>query len=565
MPTKNFCYCIGGTGARVAEVAAHLCAANMISQDQPIEFIIVDKDSKCKGTENATATIASISKLSSRKPDAILIRSNSEDNGMHSERNFCKVDLRKNNWSFTNAMANLSNRNVNELTISQTLCSDAEDHCILDALYSDEEQNQNTDRGFYGHPSIGALIFNFMVKKANWRPEDGAGDIAQSVNDHLATPGNVARVFIIGSIFGGTGASVFSNLAKYLRKTAKNKGTSNRLAISGCLLLPYFDFPQSEETDNSLKVDANDFYIKSKVALEQYGMDRSLVRDAANPDYVFESLYVLGQRPLHRTSEIHANGGEEQCNHFDIVDLLAADAMIDFFNSDLEDKDSNIYEFRLSNNMNDKGDLLSPIDFIMLPNLSNPIKSMLVFSSFIVSVIYADMLFTAKNTLTRALDAPKLFASSSRKNAFYNEINNEVKPVVEAVYNYCSKFIRFAFDISKTGAAWDGGTVNVENDFQLLDSHYLANLKTVCDEIDLASNGAANITPQRQTTILNTANDIHGKLAFNGCTITPDKVSDYLSGMCNNGSFWSNINCDNRNKAADYIHEAYRYISQNVV
>ena len=37
MATKYFCYCIGGTGARVAEVAAHLCAMKMIKKVDDLE------------------------------------------------------------------------------------------------------------------------------------------------------------------------------------------------------------------------------------------------------------------------------------------------------------------------------------------------------------------------------------------------------------------------------------------------------------------------------------------------------------------------------------------------
>ena len=66
MATKYFCYCIGGTGARIAEVAAHLCAMNMINAaaTDEIEFIIVDKDKECGGTQQARRVIGSVRTLS---------------------------------------------------------------------------------------------------------------------------------------------------------------------------------------------------------------------------------------------------------------------------------------------------------------------------------------------------------------------------------------------------------------------------------------------------------------------------------------------------------------------
>ena len=86
---KNFCYCIGGTGSRVAEVAAHLCAANLVGK-QDITFIIVDKDTDCGGTKQAKEVIDSVAALAAVNEDANvgLRRSTLIDEAARKE--FCK-------------------------------------------------------------------------------------------------------------------------------------------------------------------------------------------------------------------------------------------------------------------------------------------------------------------------------------------------------------------------------------------------------------------------------------------------------------------------------------------
>lgn len=132
MATKYFCYCIGGTGARVAEVAAHLCAMKMIKKVddlEPIEFIIVDKDDSCGGTTQAKETIGNISTLSgltkTRKLD------DAETIG------FCNHKLNIASWNFSSALSNICN-NINNPKLAQVLGSDADDKLVMRAFYNEE-------------------------------------------------------------------------------------------------------------------------------------------------------------------------------------------------------------------------------------------------------------------------------------------------------------------------------------------------------------------------------------------------------------------------------------------
>lgn len=237
-----FCYCIGGTGARIAEVAAHLCAMNLVNDEREITFIIVDKDQNCGGTAQATEVIGRIENIS-------------QITGSNTGACLCKSRLTKpdaNPWDFTNALASIAGNNNGNAPLANALGQNGtNDGILFDAFYSDSEQNSGTSKGFYGHPTIGALMFKYMMKNAN------GNDIAQPVIRVLSGTADTAKVFIIGSIFGGTGAAVFSNLAAHIRSKARALANSdgnannqqqqgniadkrNRLIISGVLLLPYF-------------------------------------------------------------------------------------------------------------------------------------------------------------------------------------------------------------------------------------------------------------------------------------------------------------------------------------
>lgn len=497
MATKYFCYCIGGTGARIAEVAAHLCAMNMINAaaTDEIEFIIVDKDKECGGTQQARRVIGSVRTLSPGAFDRSGIL-----NG-NNAREFCKNHINVNtDWDFTLALARLKERNAGGVqnagaislkdAVSRTNNND--DKVLMNAFYTQKEQNIDTDKGFYGDPSVGSLIFKYMVKN-----DGNQNDIANPVTGWLgqhANAGDEARVFIIGSIFGGTGAAIFSNLASHLRDSA-NVG---RLFISGVLLLPYFSFGDGGQ---NAKVNSAEFFKKSKVALDEYDRDLNLIRTENNPNGSFDSLYVCGQYECHMTSENYADGGTNQNNHFDLVDLVAASAMVDFFNKTVDKNGQivglgKIYEYRFGQHTNNAKAEIVPKD---ISELSEKMKQMLLFSAFVVTRVYGKYLLNKSKSQDFYNNVEMV-----RRLFDHNEIigrNNKYSNVIEAsspasVYLYCREYIRLAYDIAKNGYNWQD---NIENNaYKLFSKKYTGALLEICDAID----GYADENAEHLTTII---------------------------------------------------------------
>lgn len=574
MAEKCFCYCIGGTGARIAEVAAHLCAMNLVNDEREITFIIVDKDQNCGGTAQAKEVIGRIEKIS-------------QIEGSNTGACLCKSRLTKpdaNPWDFTNALASIAGNNNGNASLANALGQNGTDDGILfDAFYSDSEQNSRTSKGFYGHPTIGALMFKYMMKNAN------GNDIAQPVIDLLSGTADTAKVFIIGSIFGGTGAAVFSNLAAHIRSKARALANSdgnannqqqqaniadkrNRLIISGVLLLPYFSF--SNNRSNNI-INETEFYAKSKTALEQYGKDPHLIRRSVNSDNSFDTLYICGQNPLHKVGE-YSIGGQSQKNHFDLVDLVSAYAMVSFFNEDMRDGANNIdpnmigkiYEYRLNNNRNVQ---LQNVESTVLPDsLALNLRKMLLFSAFVLSKVWVPYKLHSDITGNKSIcddirmvgytyDPKELSNGLFNNNAAAAGANrtaiNAAFANLRSLYNYCLDYIRFAGDIAHNGMnRANDGELGYEGDYELLDKDDFKLIEDLCHYIETGN----TVGMTNQVNII-----LNIDFAKNGKTIMniENDLQVFFSPQIKANYKRSNISPENR--FGDYINKAFEICFAN--
>ncbi len=196
---------------------------------------------------------------------------------------------------------------------------------LLDVLYSRREHGTDLDKGFRGRPSIGAAVFGARVELA-----EGAGtpwvDIGQQISASAGLGADI-RLFLFGSIFGGTGAAGFPTFAQLIRTYFQSRTNPVHAACGGALLLPYFSFnpnPAKLEKDE-LYADPGAFLSNSRAALSYYARGISAIG--------YDRLYLLGMDTA-RTQDNFELGGREQKNGAHVVELLAALGALDFFNSD---------------------------------------------------------------------------------------------------------------------------------------------------------------------------------------------------------------------------------------
>jgi hypothetical protein len=138
---------------------------------------------------------------------------------------------------------------------------------------------------------------------------------------------NDLRVFLVGSIFGGTGAAGFPTLGSEQlikfneQKQAKLANGKSKVLLGGALVLPYFTFSIDENSKEPMFVTPNDFPIATKAALQYYN-DKQLG---------FDQYYFIGDSLAQPVGDF-STGSSSQQNQPHYIELVSGLAAFDFYN-----------------------------------------------------------------------------------------------------------------------------------------------------------------------------------------------------------------------------------------
>ena len=180
-----------------------------------------------------------------------------------------------------------------------------QNQAMMRMLFSEKNLTSSMNVGFKGNPNIGSVVLNQIVNSE---------DFITFANSFEQGD----KIFIVSSIFGGTGASGFPLLLKTLRTgdTFPNNDLINKAEIGAVTILPYFKLEQSEDSE----IDSSTFISKAKSALAYYENNISKIN----------ALYFLADN----MSNTYANheGGTQQRNSAHLIEFLAASAAFDFAN-----------------------------------------------------------------------------------------------------------------------------------------------------------------------------------------------------------------------------------------
>lgn len=203
-----------------------------------------------------------------------------------------------------------------------------EHQALIDLLYDEEDLDQDFRVGYVGRAHVGALDLYRTMRDALTRV--AADDDASEADDGEAAidqffkavrtqaQSSETRLFVVGSLFGGTGASgiptvpaLLSELLPVVRKD---------ITVGALLLGPYFTFPALDER----KPDSALHPLATRAALSHY----------ADTDVGFDSVYFLGAPDRSQTSSENELGGSNQMNKPHYTELAAATAAVHFFTAD---------------------------------------------------------------------------------------------------------------------------------------------------------------------------------------------------------------------------------------
>ncbi|HMP22458.1 MAG TPA: hypothetical protein PKC39_15980 [Ferruginibacter sp.] len=314
--SRLFIFAIGGTGSRVLKSLTMLLASGVkpnSQRDFEIVPIIIDphkSNEDLKRTEKLLGNYQSI------------VNQTGLGNGFFNTpiTTFDKLVGSENrvSGSFTFNLQQVSNTRFKEYIDFNQL--DEPNRALTEILFSGKSINKRheevdlldieMDIGFVGNPNIGSVVLNQFKDSEEFR------EFASNFN-----AGD--RVFIISSIFGGTGAAGFPTILKNIRDAMNNNNIDGRgflqdAKIGALTVMPYFNI----EKDEKSPIQKSDFIAKTKAALYYY-KDNVTGNNSVNALYYIADDY--SGKPYKNDP---GDNGQKNDAHF--IELASALAVIDF-------------------------------------------------------------------------------------------------------------------------------------------------------------------------------------------------------------------------------------------
>jgi hypothetical protein len=294
MNGKLYIFGIGGTVSRVLKSLLMLAASGVKIDADAIVPIIIDPDF---ANADVTRTIEQIKTYSA-------IREKLAFNDVTKNRFFETKIEAVNDYRL--GLNDTKNKKFREFIEYSTLSK--ENKALASMLFSEANLESDMEVGFKGNPNIGSVVLNQFTESQDFI------DFAAAFS-----PGD--RIFIISSIFGGTGASGFPLLLKNLRgvgATVPNSDAIKHAPIGAITVLPYFAVKPNVDS----AIDSSTFIGKTKAALQYY--EKNVNGDKSSVNVLY---YIGDERNKQYENE---EGGITQRNDAHIIELAAAMSIIDF-------------------------------------------------------------------------------------------------------------------------------------------------------------------------------------------------------------------------------------------
>lgn len=291
--SKLYIFGIGGTGSRVLRAVTMLAASGVKFGQHEIVPIIIDPDNS---NADMTRTVGLMDSYIAIRKGLTFTEENPTQ--------FFREGFVKQVSNF-----NIPIKDTEDLKFKEFINIDGmsrENKAMVKMLFSEANLNADMNVGFKGNPNIGSVVLNQIITAkefTNFANSFEQGD----------------KIFIISSIFGGTGASGFPLLVKTLRTgtTFDNHALINVAEIGAITILPYFRL----KTNADSSIDSGTFISKAKSALAYYE------KNLAGENQV-NALYYLGDTITGNYD--NCDGGSHQKNNAHLIELLAATAVVDF-------------------------------------------------------------------------------------------------------------------------------------------------------------------------------------------------------------------------------------------
>lgn len=334
MNDSLFVIAIGGTGMRCLEAFVHLCAVGMFDNED-INILTLDTDQSNGNKGRAERLVELYNKVKTDNPES--------PGGSPNSNTFFSAKL--NLYRFYTDYSKANRSTYSKLSATQGLGQEIEDddHDLADLfLDHDSVQSFNLEHGYRAQTHLGSMLMYHGIIEAACHyvtNKDKATEPELQLADFLTQlqkSGTGARVFVFGSVFGGTGASSIPVVPEAIKESvsiiSQNSIDFSKVKFGATLLTEYFSFQSPSDTQRKqekLIASSDYFAINSQAALQFYQNDRTVKER-------YKRLYHIGWpgKDLNVSESNNGNtitGGAEQKNDCHVVELMSACAAYDFF------------------------------------------------------------------------------------------------------------------------------------------------------------------------------------------------------------------------------------------
>ncbi len=319
---------IGGTGMRCVESLIHLCAMGMFDNTE-IHLLALDTD---KNNGN-------FARLKDLRGAYNGLREEDKVSSTPQENTFFSAALKY--YEFSPDYEHKSTfKDV--FNYGDTKYNRPEEADLADLVLSGDVEDFNLRHGYRAQTHLGSMMMYHSILEAASSPI--SCDLKRFLSELIkASQNGTPKVFILGSVFGGTGASSIPIIPQAISKAAEmmSGGAVDVLKsayFGSTLLTAYFSFkaPSGQELARQKVIATSDkFALNSQVAMMFYN-------DDATVKSTYQRFYMMGTDgftwdPMQRQSgaiKATITGGMEQTNDSHYIELLAACAALDFYNAD---------------------------------------------------------------------------------------------------------------------------------------------------------------------------------------------------------------------------------------
>jgi hypothetical protein len=461
---ENYLVAIGGTGSRCLEAIIHAAAAGLFQTSMHV--LIIDPDQNNGNSIRVRTLLSTYHALHlahqpqgaekkrpiigwERLPDPQLFRASfNVKSGSPGEQH-----------TFFWHNPNPAQRRFGEVIQYQAQTDEFKK--FLDLFYEPSDLEMVLDVGYRGRTNVGAVALKQDLEATANIPQAGLHEFLAKLNIDIQS--KEARIFVMGSVFGGTGAAGLPTIPQLIANLPTDviaKDNRGRLRYGCAMMTPYFSFPKGANTASGPGTDSARHAVATQAALLHYAH--------VPPNY--QHVYFIGAPERPQTNSNNFAGGQNQMNDPHYAEIVAALAAWQFFSlGTIQPAERQLHFADTIKNKVDLG-----VNWETLPlNIENSLNRENVKRSL---TIFTTLAYFYKNFLYHRFINGNLYRDANWYKDNFGQLNlDQDIPLLQQLYEYSNSFLVWLAKIGETGQHADlrlfDRNALLETDPALADKH----------------------------------------------------------------------------------------------